>query len=378
MFSKRYFSSFKFSLVILVTILVIMGIIAIGSAIHINLGEDASDRNSQIVFFIIGFILMLIVAFIDYNFIGKFYLLIYAFNILLLIAVLLFGTNVNNATRWIRIGGVGIQPSEFSKIMMIITLAKLIDKKKSQINNVFVLVLVVAFGLTPVLLIQMQPSLSASLVIVAILIIMIFVAKISYKYVITIGSLGISGIAFVLWDIQRQSPLLVDKILKPFQINRILTMLNPDSHTSTSYYQTQKSMSAIGSGQLYGKGLYQGTLNQLSYLPEPHNDFIFSVIGEEFGFVGCTVILGLLLLIIIRCIIIAANAEDFYGRCIVIGVAGMFTFQTFVHVGVTTGFLPNTGMPLPFVSYGGSSLWTNMIGIGLVLNVGMKRAKTLF
>jgi rod shape determining protein RodA len=378
MFTKKYFKSFNFSLVILVTILVVFGIIAIGSAIHINLGEDASDRNSQIFFFSIGFILMLIVTFIDYNFIGKFYLLIYIFNILLLIAVLVFGTRVNDATRWIRIGGVGIQPSEFSKVMMIIAIAKLIDKKKDDINNIFVLIMVMVFGLIPVLLIQKQPSLSASLVIVAILIIMIFVAKISYKYVITVGALGIGGIAFVLWDIQRQSPILVNKILRPFQITRILTILSPEAHTSTSYYQTQKSMSAIGSGQLYGKGLYQGTLNQLSYLPEPHNDFIFSVIGEEFGFVGCSVILGLLFLIIVKCIIIAVKAEDFYGRCIAIGIAGMFAFQTFVHVGVTTGFLPNTGMPLPFVSYGGSSLWTNMIAIGLVLNVGIKRSKTLF
>jgi rod shape determining protein RodA len=355
-----------------------LGIVAIGSAIHINLGEDPSDRNSQILFFIVGFMLMLIVAFIDYNFIGKFYLLIYAFNLLLLIAVLLLGTRVNDATRWIKIAGIRIQPSEFSKIMMIISIAKLLDKKKDEINNIFVLIMVLAFGLIPVLLIQKQPSLSASLVIVAILIIMIFVAKISYKYVVTVGALGISGILFVLWDIQRKPPLLVDKILKPFQVTRILTMLSPQAHTSTSYYQTQKSMSAIGSGQLYGKGLYQGTLNQLSYLPEPHNDFIFSVIGEEFGFVGCSVILGLLFLIIIKCIFIAVKAEDFYGRCIVIGVAGMFAFQTFVHVGVTTGFLPNTGMPLPFVSYGGSSLWTNMIAIGLVLNVAMKRPKTLF
>ena len=146
----------------------------------------------------------------------------------------------------------------------------------------------------------------------------------------------------------------------------------------SSYYQTEKAINAIGAGQLHGKGLYQGTLNQLSYLPEPHNDFIFSVIGEEFGFIGCVIVLLLLLFIIFRCILIAVSIRDLFSQLIVVGVAGMIAFQTFVNVGVATGIMPNTGMSLPFVSYGGSSMWTNMAAIGLVLNIGMKRSKSLF
>ena len=156
---------------------------------------------------------------------------------------------------------------------------------------------------------------------------------------------------------------------------RDLVIQDPGSET---YYQTMKSISAISSGQLTGKGLYQGTLNQLSYLPEPQNDFIFSVIGEEFGFLGCMLVLALLFFIIVRCIMIAMEARDMKERLIAAGVAGMFVFQTFVNVGVATGIMPNTGMSLPFVSSGGSSLWTNMVAVGLVLNIDLRHSRTLF
>jgi len=378
MFTKRYWKTFDFFLVFLVLASAILGIIAIGSALRINLGENPYYRNMQIIWFAVGIFIMLACAVIDYNFIGRFYILIYAVNIALLIAVLFVGKNVGNAVRWIRIGPVGIQPSEFSKIMTLLVLAKILDKNKEKINNIFVIILVLTIGLVPVFLIQKQPSLSASLVIVAILIIELFIAKISYKYITFASILAVLAIALIIWDVQRENSFLAqNSILYKHQVNRILTMLNPEAHPDT-YYQTQKAINAIGSGMLYGKGLYQGTLNQMSYLPEPHTDFIFSVIGEEFGFVGCMGVLTLLGFIIIKCIIIASKAEDFYGRLIAAGVAGMIAFQTFVHVCVNTGILPNTGMPLPFFSYGGSSMWINMASIGLVLNVGMKRVKTTF
>lgn len=376
MFTKRYWNTFDYTLVLLVTILVIIGIITIGSAIHINLGESATDRNKQILFFSVGLILMGMSVAFDYNFIGKFYIVIYIVNILLLIAVLIFGSEVNGATRWIQIGWINLQPSEFAKIVTILVVSKLIDKNKDKINNIFVLILIIGLAMFPVLLIKIQPSLSASLVIVAILIIEIFIAKINYKYILTTCALGLCGISFVFWDIQRSTSFLkANKILDSFQIDRILPLINPSQYKT---FQTDQSINAIGSGQLYGKGLYNGTLSQLNYLSESHNDFIFSVIGEEFGFVGCSIVLGILFLIVVKCIIVAAKAEDFYGRLIASGVAGMIAFQVFVHVGVTMGFLPNTGMPLPFVSYGGSSMWTNMIAVGLVLNVGTKRVKTFF
>ncbi|MBQ9604673.1 MAG: FtsW/RodA/SpoVE family cell cycle protein, partial [Firmicutes bacterium] len=161
------------------------------------------------------------------------------------------------------------------------------------------------------------------------------------------------------------------------QISRLTDFLDKD-YSSSTYYQTKHSIWAIGSGQLRGKGLYNGTVNQLSYLPESHNDFVFAVIGEEFGFLGCLAVILVMFCIITRCLVIAAKATDNLGRLIAVGVGGMFAFQTFVNIGVVTGLLPNTGMTFPFLSYGGSSIWTNMLAVGLVLNVGMCKPKSMF
>lgn len=374
---KRQLSNMDYWLVLAVTVLSIFGIICIGSATHINLGEDPSNFYMQMAWFAIGFVIMLIMMTVDYTFISQFYIPLYILNIVLLIAVLFFGTKVNNAIRWIRIGPVSLQPSEFSKLIMIICLAKFIDKKKETVNNVSILITVCALTIFPVILIMQQPSLSASLVLLAILGIELFIAGLSFKFIGSLLAVAVPTVGFVFWDVSRETPFVIDKFLKPHQMDRIRAFLDPTSNPD-EYYQTMKSINAIGSGQLNGKGLYHGTLNQLSYLPEPHNDFIFSVIGEEFGFIGCIGVLLLLLFIVFRCVLIAMSTRDFFSQLIIAGIAGMFAFQTFVNVGVATGVMPNTGMSLPFVSYGGSSMWTNMASIGLVLNIGLKRSRSLF
>lgn len=377
-FTKRKLSSFDYLLVIAVFVLSIFGIICIGSATHINLGEDPSTFYSQMLWFAMGVVIMVFVAFVvNLESLSKFCVPIYIINLALLVAVLLFGHEVSGATRWLRFGPVSIQPSEFAKVVVIVCLAKYIDKQRNSVNNIIVLVSSCAIAALPVLLILKQPSLSVALVIIAILLIMLFAAGLSYKIIAAAIGIAVPIIGVIIWDVLNDPHIFVDKILRSHQINRILTFVRPESNPDT-YYQTLKSINAIGSGQFSGKGLYNGTLNQLSYLPEPHNDFIFSVIGEEFGFIGCTFVLVLLLFIIFRCVVIAANTEDNFDRLIVIGVAGMFAFQTFVNTGVATGILPNTGMSLPFVGYGGSAMWTNMAAVGLVLNIGMKRSKSLF
>lgn len=374
---KKQLSNLDFWLIGAICILSIFGIICIGSATHINLGADPDNFYKQMIWFAIGLALMIIASLVDYEAISQFYILFYLLNIVLLVAVLFLGSNVNGATRWIAIGPINVQPSEFAKLIMIFFLAKLLTKKQEQINQLPTLLLVCITVVIPVILIQKQPSLSASLVLLAILCITLFVAGIDFKIIKLVLCIVVPAIAFVLWDVSLEKPLIMDKILKPHQFTRILTFVDP-SRDMDSYYQTEKAINAIGSGQLNGKGLYQGTLNQLSYLPEPHNDFIFSVIGEEFGFIGCVIVLLLLLFIIFRCILIAVSIRDSFSQLIVVGVAGMIAFQTFINVGVATGIMPNTGMSLPFVSYGGSSMWTNMTAIGLVLNIGMKRSKSLF
>lgn len=374
---KKTLMGLDYWLIASVFLLCILGIIAIGSATHINLGESKSTYLSQIAWFVVGICIMGAAVFINYKWFSRFYLFVYAFILLLLIGVLVLGKEVNGATRWLYFGPIGIQPSEFAKIIMVFCLAKLIDKNKEQINNIRVIVFICIFTFIPILLIQKQPSLSASLVLIAVLAVQFFIGGLDYKYILTVFAIVIFVVAFLFWDVQNETPLIVNKILAKHQITRIETFINPVAG-SNEYYQTIKSINAIGSGQLTGKGLYQGTLNQLSYLPEPHNDFIFSVIGEEFGFIGCIVILLLEFFIVFRCILIAMSCRDLFSQLIVAGVAGMIAFQAFVNTGVATSLIPNTGMSLPFVSYGGSSMWTNMASIGLVLNIGCKRSKSLF
>jgi len=372
MLSKKTFMYFDYLLFLLVLAIAVFGIIIIGSATRINISDGTGEYESQIIWFFIGIFFMIAAALIDYHLICRFYIVIYAVNIILLIAVLLIGTG-DNVNRWL----FGIQPSEFSKIFMIIFLAKYIDKHQENINSFKNIGIIFISTLIPAALIKAQPSLSASLVTVAIMLVILFVGKLSRKYIFIALAIVIPLGTVFLIDILSENHYILSMFLKDYQIKRILSAVNPD-WSDPLYYQTRNSIWAIGSGGLNGKGLYQGTINQLSYLPSSYNDFIFSVIGEEFGFIGCVSVLFIMFLIILRCIYIAGKALDNLGTLIASGVAGMFAFQTFVNVGVATGLLPNTGMPFPFVSYGGSSMLMNMMAVGLVINVGLRKPKSMF
>lgn len=374
MFNKKMFLYFDYTLFIFVIGLAIFGTIIIGSATKINVYGESAQFTGQIMWLIVGVVLMLIVTFTDYHIITKFYPVFYALNIFLLILVLFMGSG-DGVSRWI----FGIQPSEFSKIFMIIFLAKLIDKYNERINELPILFLVILSDIVPAVLIKMQPSLSASLVTLMILLAMLFLGKISFKYIGILGIIAlIVGVLFAI-DILSGQHIILSKFLNPYQIGRIDGALSLDiTGNDSSTYQTRNSVWAIGSGQLRGKGLYNGTINQLNYLPESHNDFVFAVIGEEFGFVGCVGVLAVMIIILIRMLIIAGKAMDNQGLLIAGSVCAMFAFQTFVNAGVATGLLPNTGMPFPLVSYGGSAMIVNMMCVGLVLNVGLRKPKSLF
>lgn len=375
--TKKIVQNLDWWLIGAVCILTVFGLICIASATHVNLGESASNVAKQGVFFLIGFGLMLVAANVDYEYISQFYIPLYILNLLLLLAVLLIGSGAKGATRWIAIGPLTIQPSEFAKVIMIFCFAKLITLRQRELNRLPMLAFFSVAMCVPILLVQKQPALSASMVLVAIFCIELFVAGLDWRIIRTVLVIVVPIIALILFDVSRETPLFTDKLFAEHQFNRILSFVDP-SRDASLYYQTEKSISAIGSGQLTGRGLFEGTLNQLSYLPEPHNDFIFSVIGEEFGFLGCLFTLAVLLFIVFRCIIIAISARDTFSQLVAAGIAGMFAFQTFVNAGVATGILPNTGMSLPFVSYGGSSMWTNMIAVGLILNIRKKETKSLF
>lgn len=364
---------FDFVLIFCVLAISIFGIITIGSATRININGIQGKFLNQILWLITGVFLMLLFTFWDYRNLSKFYIPLYILNLVLLILVLAIGSEDNGVRRWI----FGIQPSEFAKIFIIIYLSKFIDKFREKINNISILILAAISVAIPLVLIKIQPSLSASLVLLAIFITEIFVGNISGKY-IKIALMIIIPIAVIICiDALSAEHRILSTFMTPYQIKRIVDYINSD-FSSPDFYQTKNSIWAIGSGQLTGKGLFKGTINQLSYLPESHNDFIFSVIGEEFGFIGCLIVLAFMFIIISRCINIAINSDDYLGTLIAGGVAGMLAFQTFVNIGVATGLLPNTGMPFPFLSYGGSSMWANMIAIGLVLNVGIRKQKNIF
>lgn len=372
---RRQFRSFDFILVALIMTVAIFGIIVLGSATRIDLYGASELYTKQKLWIASGLVLMLAAAFVDYHFICKFYIPIYIINVVILAVIFFISNQSRGVDRWFSIGEQSIQPSEFSKIFVIIFLAKFIDKENERINNILIFLLLVFLAATPVLLVYLQPSLSASGVILVISAVVIFAGKVSYKNILILLIFVAPIITFLYVDFTSENRILVDKVMEGYQITRIEAMFDP-SLDPDIYRQLQNSQHAIGSGMLYGKGMYNGTHAQST--AESENDFIFAVLGEEFGFVGCAFVIILMFLIVCKCLYTAAKAVDICGRLIAIGAATMFFFQSFFHVGVTVGLMPVTGVTFPFFSYGGSSMWACMIAAGLVINVGMSKHKSMF
>lgn len=360
-------------IVLIVCALVGISIMAIGSATKIHVGGSFTHVKKQIVFFAIGFVLMVIATLVDYHIIAGFHIPLYGLNIVLLLVVFVSGHESGGAARWINLGFMTLQPSELAKIIMIICLAKIIDKYQKKINKPHILIFIILYTLLPFIMILKQPDLSTSIVLLVILVIELYIGNIDYKYIT--GSIVIGIPIMIGLFIYIKNPNQV--ILQDYQRNRIMQTLYGDDNSDAGL-QTKQSIHAIASGGLNGKGLYQGTVSQLNYLPEPQTDFIFAVIGEELGFVGSMLVIGLFIALIGRGLWIARGAPDLLGRLIVSTYIVTLVFQIFVNIGVVTDLLPNTGIPLPFMSAGGSSLIANMIGIGLVLNVGIREEITMF
>lgn len=367
MIDKRLLKRFDYVLLILVVIISCIGIITISSATN---SSSAETKNyfyvkMQLIWLSVGLVAMLAAISIDYRVIGKYVNILYAINIIFLLLVLFMGKSAMGATRWIMIGPFKFQPSEFAKIAIILTLAKYIEKKEGNINNIKDFFLALLFVGFPVALI-MKEDLGSSMVLLAIFFVMMFAGGTNIKYLL---GLILSGVllAPIAWF-----------SLDDFRKKRILVFLNPNMDPLRAGYNAIQSKIAVGSGGLLGKGLYKGTQNQLDFLPVQHTDFIFSVLGEELGFIGGFLLLVLYLFFILRMLNIASKSKDLYGMLIIIGVITMFASHIFINIGMTIGIMPITGLPLPFMSYGGSSFITNMIAVGLVLNVGMRRYRILF
>jgi len=363
---------------------IILGIVACFAIISTLVIESATTGTryeglhvANIEMYAIMLIPMLIVAMLDYRLVVR-YLSYpsYVIGIILLVMVLVIGVNLNGSTRWIEIGSQQFQPSELMKIAFILTLARFLGSREGQAPRFWKdIVPSLMMFFVPFYLVFKQPDLGTAIVFISILVSILWMANMQWKQiviglsVIAVIAAGVTALYFVQFD-------LFSKVIKPHQLERIQTFIDPTLDPENSWH-VKNAQTAIGSGQLYGKGFMQGSLVQGGYVPYHYADSIFAVIGEEFGFIGSTVLLLLYFLLIYRMIIISYKSRDRAGSYIVVGIIAMLVLQIFENIAMHTGLMPLTGIALPFVSYGGSSLLTNMLSIGLVLSVHIHQDERL-
>ncbi|WP_416148599.1 rod shape-determining protein RodA [Salipaludibacillus sp. HK11] len=382
------FDQLDFTLLFLLFVLLCISLLAIYSGSGaLTESKDFYDRfhfvYRHIVWILIGTMLMLGVMSVDYDLFKNLSIPLYLVGMVLLVLVHLYGKSINNAQRWLEIGPIQFQPSEFVKIFVLISLAHLLFKitnnprEKSFKGDVLVVSKIIAIGIPPFALILIQPDLGTALVIGAIMFSMIVMSGVTYRMIGLLISLALMFISLLVF-LHNNFFELFSKIVKSHQLNRIYSWLDPAASIGDEGYQYDQSIQGIGAGQLYGSGLTQGVQSQGGTIPELHTDFIFSVIGEEFGFVGATVLIVVYFLLLYRMILIAFNCKNAFGSYLVAGCIGLFMFQIFQNIGMTIGLMPITGLALPFVSYGGSALMTCMIAIGIVLNVNIRTKHYMF
>lgn len=363
----KRFDYLLFFAVILVTGI---GITAVYSATR-NMPNNINGNRmmiTQIAGLIIGVTAAIIICIIDYKDLKGLGYIFYAGTIALLIAVLFFGTGENLGSRsWLKIAGVSIQPSELAKIALIIVTSIYFERlKDGNYTSKDVLKLITSAAI-PLGFILYQKDFGTTLVFVVILFTMIFICGIPYKYLAYMGGTFLASL-----------PIIWFFILNDKRKSRIWVFLNPDADPLGEGYNVAKSKIAIGSGQFWGQGITKGLQTQNRGVPVKESDFIFTVIGEELGFIGAMSVIVLLFFILLRCLYIAANSRDSYGLFLVSGVVGYYAFHVFENIGMTLGLLPVTGVPLPFVSHGATSMIASYMGIGLVLSVSMRRQKAIF
>ncbi len=365
---KRLLKNFDYQLLIVALILCFYGLVVISSATQ---GLHASDTfafvRRQAMWIAVGLGGLLLAASIDYVNYYRWSWYLYSINILFLVLVLFIGRDAGGSYRWISLGFFDFQPSELAKILVIISLARLlVDYQDRLISFVKSLPLLLLFIVPPILLILLQPDLGTALVFIVLFFAMLFLAGVPLVNLMLMACAGLAALPF-LWA------RLLD-----YQKMRLLVFLNPELDPLSYGYQLSQSMIAIGSGGVSGKGLFEGTQVHLQFLPEQHTDFIFSVLGEELGFLGAALLLFLYFILIYRILIIGSFSKDRFGALICLGVAILITFQVMVNIGMSLGVMPVTGLPLPFMSYGGSAMLINMVSIGVVLSVGMRKHKIQF
>lgn len=362
----RLTENLDFTLLFAVVFLCFYGLLVLYSSTRLETTGESDPYffvKRQSLWTLIGFLFLIIIIFIDYHNLERYSKVIYFGAIVLLILVIISGRSTYGATRWLVIGPFDFQPSEFAKIALIIFLADFLAKNKPKLDNFFYYLLPFAYTGLLILLVFMQPDLGTSLVYLAVLIIMLFVVGVKIKYLVFTFLAALSSVP-VLWT-----------FLKDYQKNRLILFLNPNLDPLGGGYNVIQSRIAIGSGGFLGNGIFSGIQSQLNFLPAQHTDFIFSVIGEELGFVGTILLLGLYAIILWRGIKIALEARDLLGTLLATGTVSFLFFHIVVNIGMAMGMLPATGLPLPFLSYGGSFMISNLMVIGILLNVELHKVR---
>lgn len=366
---RSVFKNTDYLILILALVLCVIGVIGIYSA-GVNSTSSDTEYLKQLIWIGISLSLMFVVWIMDYHVSSVIGMIGYPI-ILILLVVVLFTPEINGASSWFNIGSIQIQPSEFMKIAYILLLAKYIDyvytKGKDAINKFKYIALALCIFAVPVVLIMLQPDFGTALVFASITFFMLFKSGLSYKYVIALILVVIIA-----------APLLYFFVLSDYQQERIQVFFNPEQEPLGAGYNAIQSKIAVGSGMLFGTGLTKGTQTQWGYLPVKSSDFIFSVISEEMGFILSALIVVIFVVLLYRILKVAETSKDRLGSTIAAGVFGMFFFHFLENIGMTIGLMPITGIPLPFVSYGGSSMLTNFIALALVLCVSSRRQKSLF
>ncbi len=435
MISKDGIYKIDYLLVVAVTLLTITGILIIYSA-----GFDPVDKinngmyKRQMLWFIIGFILMIAVTFVNYQQLGDYSLQIFAVLLVILLLTTVFGKPIRNTRAWLTLGPVSIQPSEFVKLGLVLVLAKYLELREREITYFRELLIPSLITLVPVIIILKQPDFGTAVLFIPILFIMLFVGGADILHIVSIIAIAsialivpmfltymewigitdsnvvinffknmnmifiISGvliaIAIILYAVNFFFPkkllrnfyaistvlslglffsVIIQKLFKDYQKKRILVFLNTDLDPHGSAYNIIQSKIAIGSGGFLGKGFLKGSQAQLGFLPEKTSDFIFAVVAEEWGFVGSLIVIGLLAVIVFRGIQISFEAKDKFGALLAGGITSIFSFQILINIGMVIGIMPVTGLPLCFISYGGSNLIMSMIGVGILINIRMRK-----
>jgi rod shape determining protein RodA len=352
-------------LVVATVLLVAIGTVMVWSATR-TADQPLGLVYARVVHVVVGGLAMAACVALPYRSLGEAWKVIYAGNLVLLALVDVLGRTALGAQRWLVIGPLSLQPSEFAKLGIIVTLAWILSRRREPFHRPMDLVPYLLHVAPAFVLVFLQPNLGTSLVFLAILFAMLFAAGVPGRHLAGLAGLGVAALPLV-WH-----------LLLPYQRSRLMVFADPNLDPLGAGYSLIQSKIAIGSGQMWGKGLFEGTQNVLQFLPMQHTDFVFAVIGEEFGFVGGVAILLLFWVWLMRALRIAFVARDPFGAYLTVGIVSMVAFHVFVNVGMTIGIMPVTGIPLPFLSYGGSALVTNLSAAGILLSVAIRRRKIEF